>query len=139
MEPESEEMLLNAAKKSFKDTFGVEPEVAACAPGRVNLIGEHTDYNDGYVLPMALPLVTIAVGRKNGRDQIQIKTMSENMGEPTLTSFPIPSVEPLSKGDLKWANYIKGVIANFKGAVPGFDAVFVTNVPLGGGLSSSAF
>ncbi|XP_039283612.1 galactokinase [Nilaparvata lugens] len=139
MDPDTPEILLEEAKKAFKDTFKADAEVAVCAPGRVNLIGEHTDYNDGYVLPMALPLVTIAVGRKNGRNDIQIKTLAENVDQPTMTSFPVPSVtEPLVKGDLKWANYVKGVIANFKGEVPGFDAMFISSVPVGGGLSSSA-
>ncbi|XP_052870487.1 galactokinase-like [Anopheles cruzii] len=54
--------------ETFRNTFGAEPDLAACAPGRVNLIGEHVDYNDGFVLPMALQMATVIVGRRNGTE-----------------------------------------------------------------------
>ncbi|XP_075224758.1 galactokinase-like [Lycorma delicatula] len=134
----SQNELLLTAVKCFEKEFGVLPEKAARAPGRVNLIGEHTDYNDGFVLPMALPLVTIVVGKKNNSDDCRIKTLSENCDKPTLVVFSISERQNLKPGNPKWANYIKGVIANFKGNVPGFDAIIISSVPVGGGLSSSA-
>lgn len=130
--------ILRKGVQAFKDEFGVNPEIAACAPGRVNLIGEHTDYNDGYVLPMALPLVTVVIGKRNNTSECQIKTTAENSDKPWLARFPVTDRQNLKPGKPKWANYIKGVIKNFKGDVPGFDAVILTTVPMGGGLSSSA-
>ncbi|XP_075224757.1 galactokinase-like [Lycorma delicatula] len=130
--------LLQKGVESFKALFGGYPEIAGCAPGRVNLIGEHTDYNDGFVLPMALPMVTVVIGKKNNSDDCRIKTLSENSDNPSLIIFSISERQSLKPGNPKWANYIKGVITNFKGNVPGFDAVITTSVPMGGGLSSSA-
>lgn len=129
--------LLKKAVEEFVKEFGSKPNVAACGPGRVNLIGEHTDYNDGFVLPIALPLVTILVGSKNDSNKCHIKTLHGNIDETTV-EFPVPKIVPLKPGLPKWANYIKGIVANFKGTVNGFNAVVVSDVPLGGGLSSSA-
>lgn len=129
--------LLKKAVDAYEKEFGSEPNVAACGPGRVNLIGEHTDYNDGFVLPIALPMVTILVGSKNNSNSCHIKTLHSNFDE-TPVEFPTPSVGPLKPGLPKWANYVKGVVANFRGTVEGFNAIIISNVPLGGGLSSSA-
>jgi len=130
------------AVKKFKEMFpGKEATVAACAPGRVNLIGEHTDYNDGFVFPMALPQVTVVVGCPSGDNKITIATASESADLPCSVEFASPTPEsPLVPGTPKWANYVKGVVQNFKDVpeVPGFTALIVSNVPLGGGVSSSA-
>uniref|UniRef100_A0A182N4U6 Galactokinase N-terminal domain-containing protein n=1 Tax=Anopheles dirus TaxID=7168 RepID=A0A182N4U6_9DIPT len=68
--------------ETFRNTFGTEPDLAACAPGRVNLIGEHVDYNDGFVLPMALQLGTVIVGRRNGTDSTcDVLTCSDGIQE----------------------------------------------------------
>ncbi|RXG58074.1 Galactokinase, partial [Armadillidium vulgare] len=125
---------------SFKSEFGTDPDVGVVAPGRVNLIGEHTDYNEGFVFPMALPLVTILVGRKSlEKEKIRIKTLSRNVSDSSLIEFIIPSdVRTMQPSDSSWVNYVKGVVANFHTHAPGFDAVVVSSVPLGGGLSSSA-
>lgn len=132
------ESLLRRGIDLFKSEYESSPEIAAYGPGRVNLIGEHTDYNDGFVLPMALPLVTILVGRANGTNEINLYTLNNDADNPRKTKFLINgSIQPAGKP--KWANYLKGVIANFKEApVPGFDVVIVSSVPAGGGLSSSA-
>ncbi|XP_072169376.1 galactokinase-like [Diadema setosum] len=131
--------LLSKASSVFEEKFGEVPAVAGCAPGRVNLIGEHTDYNDGFVFPMALPQVTILVGRKTSSGICRVMTTSDAADEPKLTEFPLPTSEkPLMPGLPKWANYVKGVVQNFKGSLCSFDAVVVTSVPLGGGVSSSA-
>ncbi|KAF4517285.1 hypothetical protein B566_EDAN008619 [Ephemera danica] len=135
--------LLDKAREAFLAEFpgGQQPNVAACAPGRVNLIGEHTDYNDGFVLPMALPMVTIMLGRRTGTDTCRVVTTVQEADEPRRVEFPTPASHAVLPGSSpRWANYVKGVVANFHApnAICGFDAVIVTTVPLGGGLSSSA-
>lgn len=122
--------------ETFRNTFGSEPDIAACAPGRVNLIGEHVDYNDGFVLPMALPMVTVIVGKKNYTPSTcDVLTCFKGISEQNRAQFDSSN---LAKGSPKWLNYVKGVMFNFGSAVPGFNAVINSNVPVGGGLSSSA-
>ncbi|CAH1793687.1 unnamed protein product, partial [Owenia fusiformis] len=135
---ESLNKLLFTAKTAFKSRFNEEPNVAACAPGRVNLIGEHTDYNEGFVFPMALPMVTVIVGKKTDTGLCRIETISKSIDSTKYIEFDIPSKSTPKKGKIAWANYVKGVIAFFQGNVPSFDAVIVSSVPLGGGVSSSA-
>jgi galactokinase len=111
------------------------PRWAAAGPGRVNLIGEHTDYNDGFVLPMALQRRTVIVA---GPGEAHTVTLHSNTtGESATFSLK----NKLQPGEPVWANYVLGVIAGFiarKIRVPGFNAVIESDVPLGGGLSSSA-
>ncbi|XP_036611920.1 galactokinase isoform X2 [Trichosurus vulpecula] len=133
--------LLEEARRVFHKEFGSEPTLAVSAPGRVNLIGEHTDYNDGLVLPMALELVTVLVGIPRSDGLISLVTTSEYVDEPRRVEFPVPTAEkPLEPGIPRWANYVKGVIQHYPaaGPLPGFSAVVASSVPLGGGLSSSA-
>ncbi|KAL7038761.1 hypothetical protein ACKWTF_009687 [Chironomus riparius] len=128
--------LLSKAVETFEEAFNKKPELAACAPGRVNLIGEHIDYCDGFVLPMALPMVTLIVGRRNGTpDEVNIHTLCDGADKPDKIQF---NTDYLVSGMPKWANYVKGVLSHYGFPIPGFDAIIVTNVPLGGGLSSSA-
>ena len=70
----STEELVQKAKELFKNRYGCDPTHGAIGPGRVNLIGEHTDYNHGFVLPMALPMVTVSVGKMNGTGSCRICT-----------------------------------------------------------------
>ncbi|XP_068243428.1 galactokinase-like [Palaemon carinicauda] len=131
--------LVSAAQAAFTENFDGNPSVAVAAPGRVNIIGEHTDYNDGFVFPMALPLVTVVVGKRNDTDVCRVLTLAENVDQPHHVEFQVPSPShPLKPHKPNWANYVKGVVANFHGPLSGFDAVITTSVPLGGGLSSSA-
>ncbi|KAK9502485.1 hypothetical protein O3M35_011256 [Rhynocoris fuscipes] len=131
--------LLNFAIDSYKAYFHSDPCVAAFAPGRVNLIGEHTDYNDGFVLPIALPMGTIIVGAKNDSKKVHLLSKNSFIGEEVEVEFDLPESGKIEKEKIKWVNYIKGVIAFFKGGVKdGFNAAIVTSVPVGGGLSSSA-
>jgi len=126
--------LVDRASSLFRKTFGGEPEVAALAPGRVNLIGEHTDYNNGWVLPMALPLVTVIVGRKRQDRTCRIRSSA-------LAGFTVEfNLDNLEPGEPAWANYVKGVVHHYHApsSLSGFDACIVSSVPLGGGLSSSA-
>ncbi len=123
-----------AAREFFK-TFDSAPTWVASAPGRVNLIGEHTDYNDGFVLPMAIEhRTTIAASLTH--DQI-VTLHSLTTGD--VATFEID--DELKPGQPEWSNYVRGVIAGFqklKLPVKGFNAVIDSNVPLGSGLSSSA-
>ncbi|XP_035198064.1 galactokinase [Oxyura jamaicensis] len=133
--------LLAAACRAYGAAFGGAAAAgAAWAPGRVNLLGEHTDYNGGFVLPMALQLGTVLVGSPTQDGTISILTTSEAADEPHRVQFPAPhESSPLSPGQPRWANYVKGVIQHYRGGpVPGFNAVIASDVPLGGGLSSSA-
>ncbi|XP_040437397.1 galactokinase [Falco naumanni] len=132
--------LVAAARREHGAALGARAVLAAWAPGRVNLIGEHTDYNGGFVLPMALPLGTVLVGSPTQDGTISILTTSAEADEPHRVQFPTPrSGSPLSPGQPRWANYIKGVIQHYRGGpVPGFSAVIASDIPLGGGLSSSA-
>lgn len=133
--------LVASARLLYGQVFGGEaPQVAACAPGRVNLIGEHTDYNQGFVLPMALPLVTVVVGSPTSGQDVTVVTATEDADEPRRVDFCLPrDGSPLSPGLPRWANYVKGVIQHYRAApVPAFRAVIASSVPLGGGVSSSA-
>ncbi|XP_074016305.1 galactokinase [Numenius arquata] len=132
--------LLAAARRAHEEAFGGAAVLAAWAPGRVNLIGEHTDYNDGFVLPMALQLGTVLVGSPTKDGTISILTTSAEADKPHRVEFPAPRQgSSLSPGKPGWANYVKGVIQHYRGGpVPGFSAVIASDVPLGGGLSSSA-
>ncbi|XP_056153318.1 galactokinase isoform X2 [Lampris incognitus] len=133
--------IADKARHVYEQVFGGNPpEVEVCAPGRVNLIGEHTDYNDGFVLPMALPLVTVVVGSRTSDQVVNILTANEEVEEPRKVDFNLPTDElTLSPGQPKWANYVKGVVQHYRAhPLPGFRAVIASSVPLGGGLSSSA-
>ncbi|CAG5118473.1 unnamed protein product [Candidula unifasciata] len=128
------EELIKEANEAFQKKFGVKPRLAAKAPGRVNLIGEHTDYNDGYVFPMALPMVTVVVGNPTESGVCRVETLAAGV-DPSYTEFPLNDLKP---GSPKWCNYVKGVAAQMPGKIPSFDAVIASSVPLGGGVSSSA-
>ncbi|XP_027811521.1 galactokinase isoform X1 [Marmota flaviventris] len=138
--PPQVQELLAEARRAFREEFGAEPELAVSAPGRVNLIGEHTDYNQGLVLPMALELVTLLVGSPRTDGLVSLLTTSKDADEPQRLQFPLPTVHrSLEPGTPRWANYVKGVIQHYPASpIPGFSAVVVSSVPLGGGLSSSA-
>ncbi len=121
----------------FVKKFGYSPDVAAYAPGRVNLIGEHTDYNDGFVLPFALPYKTIIVGNKTNSGICRVYSCSQE--KSNIVEFLVN--EQLSVGEPSWANYVKGTVFQYLKDLPkgfGFDAVVSTTVPIGSGLSSSA-
>ena len=128
--------LLDDASSLFDREFGSdagEPDGAWWAPGRVNIIGEHTDYNGGYVLPIALPTGTVAVARRRDDDLVRLasegKRVEVRLGEVSR------------EAGLGWASYAAGVgwAARRDGLdVPGLDIAFAADVPRGAGLSSSA-
>ena len=126
--------LAAAAAQSLRQAFGREPTLMAAAPGRVNLIGEHIDYCDGFVMPFALDRAVVIAAAANDRGEARIGTAA---GEPVA----IPLDHPAEPGLPTWANYVRGVIRGFQDrslAIPGFDAWIVSSVPTGAGLSSSA-
>ena len=127
---------VSRASEVFRSHFGRAPVWLASAPGRVNLIGEFTDFNDGFVLPMAIERRTVVAAATNGSDTVVLH--SEATGETVRFDLSLP-LRPEAKG--RWSNYPKGVLAGFleRGhEVPGFDAVIASDVPIGAGLSSSA-
>ena len=124
--------------QQFVKVYERQPRWIAAAPGRVNIIGEHTDYNDGFVFPMAIERYTVIAADYPVGDPNQIQFHSTFCNKPATLDLTKP-VKPFPKGD--WANYPVGVIAGFLalGLNPGgFDALIHSTVPLGGGLSSSA-
>lgn len=120
-------------ENEFKKRFGQKAVFYASA-GRINLIGEHTDYNGGFVFPGAIDKEIMTAIAPNGSDRIRVFSIDLNeYAEFGLNEDDAPSES--------WARYIFGVareILKRSGAVKGFDAVFAGNVPLGAGLSSSA-
>src|ERR1700728_850598 len=123
----------------FEKHYGRAPRWMTAAPGRVNVIGEHTDYNDGFVLPMAIERYTViaAAPAIDGARRVHLRSQ-EKIDRPEVIDLTRP-VQPVAKG--AWANYPAGVVAGFlaQGISPGgFDAVIHSTVPMGGGLSSSA-
>ncbi|VDL37011.1 unnamed protein product [Hymenolepis diminuta] len=134
--------LLETADNKFIEIFRSIPTVRVVSPGRVNLIGEHTDYNEGFVLPMALPVVTVMVSSPNNSGMCRIHTTAREEEELCTVSFNVGHIEKmeLAKGE-HWSSYVRGVVAIMQktGArVPAFNAVIVSSVPIGAGLSSSA-
>ena len=119
----------------FVDTYGRDPEGLWFAPGRVNLIGEHTDYNDGFVLPFALPQRTVAAAALRDDDRVRVAS-AQQPADPVCFRA---STQP---GDVPgWAAYAAGVVwaLTVRGHdVPGLDLLVDSDVPPGAGLSSSA-
>ncbi|NNU76001.1 galactokinase [Clostridium estertheticum] len=130
--------MINKLKDMFKRVYKCEAEKVFFAPGRVNLIGEHTDYNGGNVFPCALTFGTYASIKKRN-DKI-IRFYSENFKEIGIMEINIDEMEYNKEHD--WANYPKGVIWAFETIGmkidSGFDILFYGNIPNGAGLSSSA-
>ncbi|GHH99537.1 galactokinase [Neobacillus kokaensis] len=124
--------------KSFVDAFQVLPKQAFFAPGRINLIGEHTDYNGGHVFPCAITYGTYAVARKR-EDQL-IRLYSKNFPEKGVIEFNLNELD--FKQEHGWANYPKGmiryIIEEGYSIANGFDCAIEGNIPNGAGLSSSA-
>jgi len=131
-----DEERLDRMRRAFAEHFGPADALALSrAPGRVNLIGEHTDYNGGYVLPMAIAFDIAVLGRASGGDRVRLHSV--DFGESA--SFSPDELE--FDRERQWVNYPKGVMKLLRETgmdVPTFDAVVAGTVPIGGGLSSSA-
>ena len=131
--------MIQELRSKFKELFGDDNGAEAYfAPGRVNLIGEHTDYNGGHVFPCALTIVTYAVARKRNDRTINFYSVNQS-GKGLITT----SLDDLTPSDAAgWTNYPKGVVWAFLGRGykidSGFDMVISGDIPAGSGLSSSA-
>lgn len=118
----------------FKALYGQAPDWVVRAPGRVNLIGEHIDYNGGPVLPMAIEREVVAAARR--RDDRILRIASVGSSKEYRGSLPVKKSDEVS-----WANYPLGVMAEFEKLgveLPGLEILYESDVPLGAGLSSSA-
>ena len=123
---------MSQIEKKFLETFGVEPDLVAAAPGRVNLIGEHIDYSDGFVLPFAIKDRTLVAARKRNDSTVRIASAQRRN---KIVTVDISTVKPGLKGE--WERYALGVLWAL-GVKEGVDLLIDGHVPLGAGLSSSA-
>lgn len=133
MVTQEKEILIQHIQQKFTELFHSAPLLVS-SPGRINLIGEHTDYNKGYVLPAAIDKVTVVAVQERSDDEIHL--YSSDLNEHAvinLTDDLLPAQN--------WSDYVLGVVQQFKQqklALKGFNLVFGGNVPLGAGMSSSA-
>lgn len=132
------ESQLGRVRDTFQSRFGA-PELTVRAPGRVNLIGEHTDYNEGYVFPVAIDREVVICARRRDDDAVHLYSNNYEQAD----SFHLSRLEPVPEGPgaPTWSNYLRGVVSVFQAAghrLGGFEAVVEGNVPQGSGLSSSA-
>lgn len=122
----------------FNEKFGGQASGEYFAPGRINLIGEHTDYNGGYVFPASITIGTYGLARK--RDDKKVRLYSENFSEKGIIEFSIDDLEFKKEHD--WTNYPKGMMRFLKSdgfaIESGMEILFYGTIPNGAGLSSSA-
>lgn len=126
--------MIESLKKVFVETYSTEPLIAK-SPGRVNIIGEHTDYNEGFVLPAAIDKAAYIAVSLRSDNEIHLTALDLN--ENFTTS--VEALQPV--GDISWPNYMLGAAAQFlKKGIPlkGFNAILTSDIPIGAGLSSSA-
>lgn len=126
-------MEYQSIQESFLNLYNTNPEVIIQSPGRINLLGEHTDYNDGMVLPAAIDKsIVVALGKSDN----QSNWVSYNYNETYTTD-----IQTFEKNSHHWTSYIKGVVNELLSLgkkIPNFNMVFGGDIPLGAGLSSSA-
>lgn len=125
-------------KRIFVEKFGEAPTGEYFAPGRINLIGEHTDYNGGYVFPASITIGTYGFAKKRADQKVRL--YSENFPEKGIIEFDLNNLDYDKAHD--WTNYPKGMLRFLKEAgcsiEQGFEIVYYGNIPNGAGLSSSA-
>ncbi len=129
--------LLANLRRAFASAFGAAPSHVVQAPGRVNLMGEHTDYNDGFVLPCAIGFHVLLAARP--RDDARVRVLATDLGGARDEFGLDAAITP--RPDAPWANYVRGVVRELLGAgwpLRGADLAIAGNVPRGAGLSSSA-
>ena len=126
--------IITQARDAFESVFEGQADVAVQAPGRVNLIGEHTDYNAGFVFPVAIDRWAVVAARSRVDSRVRIySAMHDEVAEFRA--------DDVLEAQGSWADYPKGVVREFQKlghSLCGFDAAIVGNVPMGAGLSSSA-
>ena len=129
------EILIHKTTTFFEQTFGSSPEKIVLSPGRINIIGEHIDYNDGFVLPAAIDKIICFAFEKNNTNKAKIIAIDLD------DEFQIDINDEVKLNDKGWTNYLRGVINQLKSngyTFEGFNCVFSSNIPVGSGLSSSA-
>jgi len=130
--------MAGAVGKAFREIFGYPARATFRAPGRVNLIGEHTDYNDGFVLPMAIDRWVWMAAAPAGCQDRTVRLAALSL-DSEVQSFSLDDLQPAR--DARWTNYVRGVLALLERAghrLGSLDLVYAGNVPIGAGLSSSA-
>lgn len=127
--------ILTSVREKFNKLFGNDP-LLILSPGRVNIIGEHTDYNEGFVLPAAInKFIAIGLAKNNTKTARLFASDLDQIFEFSVID------NSYSKNDMGWPNYIMGVVEQLKKnghSIEGFDCVFGGNIPIGAGMSSSA-
>jgi galactokinase len=132
--PDLNDLVADAAS-GLSAKLGATATITATAPGRVNLIGEHIDYCDGFVMPFAIDRHIVIAGCANGTANARVATALDE----EIATFDVSG--PQQEASPKWSNYLRGVIAGFRARgyhIPGFDAYIISSIPGGAGLSSSA-
>jgi galactokinase len=127
--------LIQSTTDFFEKSFGSSPQKIVLSPGRINIIGEHIDYNDGFVLPAAIDKVICFAFEKTNSDTSTIVAIDLD------ESFEINVENPVTLNEVIWTNYFRGVLQQIqnKGLIIGnFNCVFSSTIPIGSGLSSSA-
>lgn len=124
-------------RQQFEEVFAAPADRSFFAPGRINLIGEHTDYNGGHVFPCAITFGTYGLVKKREDDVIRVYSL--NFEEVGIVTFPV--TDDAYEASHDWANYVKGVVTLLRKDghdINGFDFLLAGNIPNGAGLSSSA-
>ncbi|SHL67463.1 galactokinase [Flavobacterium chilense] len=129
------DVLIQNTTAFFEKSFGSVPQKVVLSPGRINIIGEHIDYNDGYVLPAAIDKIICFAFEKNNTKKSRIIAIDLN------EEFEADLTQEIKLSDVVWTNYIRGVMKQLQDngfVFEGFNCVFSSNIPVGSGLSSSA-
>ena len=129
------DILIKKTSDFFKVKFGNAPDKTVLSPGRINIIGEHIDYNDGYVLPAAIDKIICFAFEKNNTDIANIQAIDLD------ESVAIDVTKDSNLSEVVWTNYLRGVLHQLKlkgFEIGGFNCAFSSNIPTGSGLSSSA-
>ena len=129
------EILIKSTTDFFEKTFNSDADKVVLSPGRINIIGEHIDYNDGFVLPAAIDKIICFAFEKNNSNTAVIHAIDLN------ESVAIEVTKEAVLSEVVWTNYLRGVLFQLKlkgYTVGGFNCVFSSNIPAGSGLSSSA-
>ncbi|OYV00067.1 MAG: galactokinase, partial [Burkholderiales bacterium PBB5] len=131
------QILHQQAEQAFCTEYGVSPSHCVQAPGRVNLIGEHTDYNDGFVLPCAIDRATVIALRPRADRQVRVLALEAGPGRDAFSLAESLRRSP----EQPWPAYVRGMLNEALAVqpdLPGLDMAITGNVPQGAGLSSSA-
>jgi galactokinase len=137
MEQQQEQSRVAVVTRKFVELYGADPAIVVRAPGRVNLIGEHTDYNDGFVFPAAIDRDVLIASAPRSDGQVNAHALNFNQ----TSSFAVQNVQSAAEGRERWSNYLRAMawVLGAEGLKPvGMNCVVQGNVPLGAGLSSSA-